>query len=62
MIWRRVMAPAAMTLQELHGVLQVAMGWEGIHLFAFEIGAVQYGPFDLHMASAKVPISRFDFR
>jgi hypothetical protein len=26
MIWRRVMVPTTMTLHELHGVLQVAMG------------------------------------
>jgi len=50
-----------MTLRELHGVFQTAMGWEGIHLFGFEIGAVQYGPFDLHMASANVAVSKFDF-
>ena len=31
MIWRRVMVRATMTLHELHGVLQVAMGWESIH-------------------------------
>lgn len=35
MIWRRVVVPTTMTLRELHGVLQVAMGWEGIHLFLF---------------------------
>ena len=62
MIWRRVLVRASMTLRELHGVVQIAMGWESIHLFAFEIGAVQYGPFDLHMASANVAISQFDFR
>ena len=35
MVWRRVLVPAAFTLRELHGVIQVAMGWEGIHLFQF---------------------------
>jgi len=35
MIWRRVMVPATMTLHELHGVLQVAMGWEGIGRSSF---------------------------
>ena len=32
MIWRRVLVPETMSLHELHGVLQVAMGWEAIHL------------------------------
>lgn len=62
MIWRRILVCASTTLHELHGIIQAAMGWEGIHLFAFEIGAVQYGPFDLHVASADVSISQFDFR
>jgi hypothetical protein len=29
MIWRRVQVSATMTLRELHGVIQVVMGWEG---------------------------------
>ena len=35
MVWRRVLVPASFTLRELHGVIQVAMGWEGIHLYDF---------------------------
>ena len=30
MVWRRVLVPASFTLRELHGVIQVAMGWDGI--------------------------------
>ncbi|EEE35465.1 conserved hypothetical protein [Rhodobacteraceae bacterium KLH11] len=41
MIWRRVLVPTSTTLRELHGILQVAMGWESIHLFLFDI----YGRF-----------------
>ena len=33
MIWRRVLVPASVSLHELHGILQVGMGWEGIHLY-----------------------------
>jgi hypothetical protein len=29
MIWRRVLAEASTSLEELHSMLQVAMGWEG---------------------------------
>ena len=29
MVWRRVLVPSSFTLRELHGVIQVAMGWEG---------------------------------
>jgi hypothetical protein len=46
MIWRRVQVPASMTLRELHGVIQVAMGWEGIHLFQFTLRAKRFGSLD----------------
>ncbi len=62
MIWRRLLVPASMTLQELHGVLQVAMGWEGIHLFSFDIHAVGYGSFELSLADPRVALGSFDLR
>jgi hypothetical protein len=34
-IWRRVHARADATLAQLHEVIQVAMGWEGYHLWRF---------------------------
>lgn len=37
-IWRRLIVPAAITLAELHEVLQVAMGWLDGHLHAFRAG------------------------
>jgi len=40
MIWRRVLVPETYTLRQLHGVFQVAIGWEGIHLFEFNIGSI----------------------
>lgn len=62
MIWRRVLVPASTTLRKLHGVLQVAMGWEAIHLFLFDIYAVRYGSFELHAASPDVSLQDFGFR
>jgi hypothetical protein len=47
MIWRRVQVPENTTLRELHGIFQVAMGWEGIHLFTFNLRAVRYGSHEL---------------
>ena len=40
MIWRRVLVPESVSLRELHGVVQLAMGWEGIHLFEFVLRGV----------------------
>lgn len=62
MIWRRLLVPASCTLQELHGIIQAAMGWEGLHLYVFEIRAVHYGSADLSAASPQVTLSSFRFR
>ena len=37
-IWRRVRVPAAMSLSDLHDVIQTAMGWTNSHLHQFEVG------------------------
>ena len=43
-IWRRVEVPLAMTLDEVHQVIQVVMGWWDYHLHEFQIGSETYGP------------------
>ena len=62
MIWRRVLVPAFVSLHELHGILQVSMGWEGIHLYYFDIYAAHYGSFELSTESPDTALSRFRFR
>src|SRR5262249_12101053 len=47
-IWRRIQTMDC-TLGELHGIIQVAMGWEFEHLYRFNIGGVEKA--DLGMAS-----------
>lgn len=42
-IWRRVVVPKDITLDHLHAVIQVAMGWEDDHLHEFQIGKKRYG-------------------
>ena len=42
-IWRRLLVPADMTLEQLHNVLQLAMGWEDCHLHDFRIGPRRFG-------------------
>ncbi|MDA8375967.1 MAG: plasmid pRiA4b ORF-3 family protein [Planctomycetia bacterium] len=41
-IWRRVVVPADITLDDLHSVIQRAMGWNNSHLHAFEIDGTTY--------------------
>lgn len=62
MIWRRVLIPSSTTLREMHGVLQVAMGWEGIHLFVFDVHAARYGSFELHASNPDLSLQKFEFR
>ncbi|MGD1895411.1 MAG: plasmid pRiA4b ORF-3 family protein [Phormidesmis sp.] len=37
-IWRQVIVPQSITLAQLHLVIQLAMGWENIHPYAFDVG------------------------
>lgn len=62
MIWRRLLVPSTTTLRELHGIIQAAMGWEGIHLFQFDIRAVNYGSWELHATNPDIPLQDFGFR
>ena len=62
MVWRRVLVPSAMTLEELHGVFQVVMGWRSLHLFQFRIHAVHYGSVELAAESAERTLASFGFR
>ncbi len=41
-IWRRFVVPGEITLDRLHDVIQIVMGWEDYHLFEFRIGKKQY--------------------
>ena len=41
-IWRRVVLPDNFTLADLHGVIQVAMGWQNCHMHAFRIAGNEY--------------------
>lgn len=41
-IWRRFVAPASITLDRLHDVIQIVMGWTDSHLHEFIIGKKHY--------------------
>ena len=42
-VWRRVLVPAGYTLDRVHAVIQVAMGWQNCHLHEFMINDREYG-------------------
>ena len=62
MVWRRVLVPTHFTLRELHGVIQVAMGWEGIHLYDFHLRAARYGSWEVAASSPDVTLAALRFR
>ncbi len=43
-IYRRIRVPSNITLYELHGVIQVAMGWSNSHMHMFMKGRQTYEP------------------
>ncbi|MGH3289202.1 MAG: plasmid pRiA4b ORF-3 family protein [Streptosporangiaceae bacterium] len=45
-VWRRLEIPSAMPLSQVHAVLQVAFGWHGYHLHAFETACGEFGSAD----------------
>jgi len=62
MVWRRVLVPNTCMLRELHGVIQVAMGWEGIHLYQFCLRAARYGSWELSASSPEVTLAALRLR
>ncbi|MFH0959121.1 MAG: plasmid pRiA4b ORF-3 family protein [Pseudomonadota bacterium] len=44
-IWRRFLVPANITLDRLHDVIQIVMGWTNSHLHEFTIGKKRYTEF-----------------
>jgi hypothetical protein len=41
-IWRKFVVPAGITLDRLHDVIQIVMGWKDYHLHDFTIGSKRY--------------------
>jgi hypothetical protein len=41
-VWRRLLVPADIRLDRLHGVIQAAMGWEDCHMHAFSDGSREW--------------------
>jgi hypothetical protein len=46
-VWRRLLVPDC-TLDDLHEIIQVAMGWENYHMYAFQIGGREFTRSDMN--------------
>lgn len=62
MVWRRLLVPNTCTLRELHGVIQVAMGWEGIHLYQFCLRSRRFGSWEASASSPDVTLAALRLR
>ncbi len=62
MIWRHLLVSSDCTIADLHYMLQIAMGWEDIHLHHFIIYGKQHGERffreDGQMASQLAPLNK----
>lgn len=43
-VWREMIVPAAVSLSDLHRILQIALGWWDSHLHDFQVNGVRYEP------------------
>jgi hypothetical protein len=43
MVWRRLLVKDDTSIARLHGILQLLMGWENLHLHCFVIYGKHYG-------------------
>lgn len=50
-VWRRIQVPVSATLDDLHIVLQIAMGWEDEHLYDFTVGKRTFMPLEDSLAA-----------
>lgn len=42
-IWRRILVPGNLSLNKLHDILQIVMGWKDSHAHRFTISEMNYG-------------------
>ena len=67
MIWRRLLVPSDNTIEDLHYIIQIAMGWEDIHIHYFTIQGQQYGVWkpggmSFNTDASVIKLSQFQFR
>ena len=57
-IWRRLEVSGEATFSVLHDAIQVAMGWEDCHLWAFYVGDTEISPESKHSPFPGAPRAR----
>ncbi|MHB1549166.1 MAG: plasmid pRiA4b ORF-3 family protein [Acidimicrobiales bacterium] len=62
MVWRGLLVPTTCSLRELHGVIQIVMGWEGIHLYQFCLRSRRFGSWEVSASSPDVTLAELRLR
>lgn len=52
-IWRRILTPSHVKLDDLHRILQTTTGWTNSHLHLFDTGKATYAPLEFEIEDAK---------
>ena len=55
------MGTSFVSLSELHGILQVSMGWESFRLYYLNSHAIRYGSFELSTQSPDIALPGSSF-
>jgi hypothetical protein len=45
-IWRRVLVKSSISFDELHEIIQIAMGWDNYHLYEFEVSKTRVSNYE----------------
>ncbi len=56
MIWRRLLVTSETTIAQLHDIVQIAMGWEDLHLHQYRDGGISFAdnPYQVMLAAFKL--------
>ena len=52
-IWRRIVIPSYVRLDDLHRILQTVFGWANSHLHQFDTGSEAYAPLEFEIEDTK---------
>lgn len=52
-IWRRILTPSHVRLDDFHRILQTAIGWTNSHLHLFDTGSDTFAPLEFEVEDAR---------
>ncbi len=52
-IWRTILVKSSVSLNQLHEIIQIAMGWENSHMYTFNIDGIEYADKQFELDNSK---------